>query len=340
MPPVLIRARALMGVEALVTQMGGDCHALLKRAGISAKLLKSPEATLDHGKLIAFHELVAQTLGADDYGLRLAQLQNLNVLGPVALLALNSATVRDAIDAVHLFHSYHSPGGRIDLLLPRETPGTPPDGLACIRYQVQLPQDTPQRQNSELTIAIASRGMQVVSASAPDRWLVHFRHTDGLRPTQYRRYLGCPVKLGQSADALYFPRTLLDRPIDAADPALVSLASRFIANVIRRYPLDIAKQVETLLIRQLTSQSCTMPYIARQLSLSASTLRRRLALQGTSFDAIVDSVRRARADEYLRKTALPLTQVVNVLGYTESSTFNRACLRWFGVTPLTYRNRR
>jgi len=71
--------------------------------------------------------------------------------------------------------------------------------------------------------------------------------------------------------------------------------------------------------------------------MSTRSLQRRLQSQGISFDDIADRVRRNRAIEYLRQTVLPLAQVSSLLGYTESSTFNRACKRWFGVTPLGYR---
>jgi AraC-like DNA-binding protein len=58
---------------------------------------------------------------------------------------------------------------------------------------------------------------------------------------------------------------------------------------------------------------------------------------GHSFEDIVDRVRRHRAHEYLLRTAIPLKQVSTLLGYTEQSTFIRACRRWFGRSPLALR---
>jgi AraC-like DNA-binding protein len=87
----------------------------------------------------------------------------------------------------------------------------------------------------------------------------------------------------------------------------------------------------------LAGSTVTLPRIANQLSLSARSLQRRLQEQSSSFEQIAEHVRRHRAHELLSQTQIPLTQIVSALGYTESSTFNRSCQRWFSVTPLEYR---
>jgi AraC-like DNA-binding protein len=326
-----VRARALTGVPALVAQYGGDCDALLKGVGLSPDLLKTPEATLDHQKLLMLFEQAAVQLKVTDFGLRLANLQGIDILGPVALAARNAATVGDAIEAVQRHLPYYSPGARI--WLDNESPG----GSACLRYEVHLPSETPHRQNSELAYAIAVKFLRLVSSAAPDDWLIHFAHADGLSPSRYRRHLGCKVRLAQDFDALFFPTELLGVSIDTSDPVLARIAAAFVSDVIKRFPLDIDLQVETLIVRQLASGICTLPRIAQQLRLPERTLQRRLQVAGITFEEIVDRVRRHRAREYLVETAIPLRQVSTLLGYTEQSAFIRACRRWFGKPPLVLR---
>jgi AraC-like DNA-binding protein len=143
--------------------------------------------------------------------------------------------------------------------------------------------------------------------------------------------------LAQDSDALIFPAQLLDVAIDSSDETLKRVAERFVANLIRRFPLDLGRQVAALVVRQLASGGCTLPRIAQQLGLAKRTLQRRLQAQGIHFEDIVDGVRQQRAREYLLQTAIPMTQVCSLLGYTEQSTFNRACRRWFGSSPLAFR---
>ena len=48
-------------------------------------------------------------------------------------------------------------------------------------------------------------------------------------------------------------------------------------------------------------------------------------------------MRREQAARYLAEDDLPFSQVTSLLGYTEQSAFNRACQRWFAMTPRQYR---
>jgi len=68
-------------------------------------------------------------------------------------------------------------------------------------------------------------------------------------------------------------------------------------------------------------------------ALSARTLQRRLAEQGTTFQEVVDEVRRELARKYLQDRALGVTEVAYLLGFSELSAFDRAHRRWTGKAP-------
>ena len=90
------------------------------------------------------------------------------------------------------------------------------------------------------------------------------------------------------------------------------------------FPLDIGLQVETLVDRQLANGGGNVVRIADQLNLSRSTLHRRLAQQGLSFEGIVDAVCRRRAEEYLGLPSVPLHQLAALLGYTNGVSLHRS----------------
>ena len=56
-----------------------------------------------------------------------------------------------------------------------------------------------------------------------------------------------------------------------------------------------------------------------------------------TFAAIVDEVRRERAERYLRDTRITLSHLARELGYAEQSVLTRSCHRWFGCGPASYR---
>ncbi|MEY4514190.1 MAG: hypothetical protein RLZZ450_6312 [Pseudomonadota bacterium] len=80
--------------------------------------------------------------------------------------------------------------------------------------------------------------------------------------------------------------------------------------------------------------------IARDLRVSARTLRRRLGALGTSFQELLEDVRRGRAIAYLVESEVAVEQISVQLGYGDPANFRRAFRRWEGVAPSTYRAER
>jgi AraC-like DNA-binding protein len=80
--------------------------------------------------------------------------------------------------------------------------------------------------------------------------------------------------------------------------------------------------------------------VADMLAISPPTLRRRLAAEGRSFQALKDSVRRDAAIEELQRRDATLEQIAVRLGFSELSTFHRAFKKWTGSAPGDYRRAR
>ena len=62
-------------------------------------------------------------------------------------------------------------------------------------------------------------------------------------------------------------------------------------------------------------------------------LYRHLKDQGQSLARIKDDLRKKHAAQLLRETSLTITEISEMLGYSEDSAFYRAFQNWFGTTP-------
>lgn len=76
----------------------------------------------------------------------------------------------------------------------------------------------------------------------------------------------------------------------------------------------------------------TLRDTAEQLGMSPRTLVRRLSEEGTSFQMLLDEVRKEAALWLLCETTLSVEEVAERLGYGDASNFGRTCRRWFGRT--------
>ncbi|MNE91829.1 Urease operon transcriptional activator [compost metagenome] len=73
------------------------------------------------------------------------------------------------------------------------------------------------------------------------------------------------------------------------------------------------------------------------MSLSASTLRRRLGEEGQTYQGLKDSVRRELAIAWLSQGERPMAEIAERLGFADSSSFYKAFRKWFGCNPGHYR---
>ena len=77
--------------------------------------------------------------------------------------------------------------------------------------------------------------------------------------------------------------------------------------------------------------------VAGHLCVSSSTLRRRLRAEGTSYQKLLDQVRRYRCEKTLAQRWLPGKCLASNLGFSQPNSFYRAFGRWTGMTYTQYK---
>ncbi|WP_438279522.1 AraC family transcriptional regulator [Pseudomonas alabamensis] len=118
---------------------------------------------------------------------------------------------------------------------------------------------------------------------------------------------------------------------------------RFLAqapgNILVKYrdPDSLARRLRRQLLQLEPARWPDVDGLARELYLSASTLRRRLAEEGTSFQALKDSARRELAIAWLGEERQSLSELAERLGFADASSFYKAFRKWFGCNPGQYR---
>lgn len=154
----------------------------------------------------------------------------------------------------------------------------------------------------------------------------------------YQRLLGDNVSFSHKQHRIGCPAALLAEPLAGADPGLVKIYQRQCETMLARMKQGAsqAEKVTTLL------DSCQGAFPNHQeaaglLATSPRTLRRKLSQENTSYQQLLDAVRKQRAVSYLADTQLPLSSIAYILGFNDVSNFRRAFQRWTGKKPLDFR---
>ncbi len=149
----------------------------------------------------------------------------------------------------------------------------------------------------------------------------------------YSRILGTTVIYNHELNAVVFDRHLLDSPLQNHNQAIQKLLKRNLESTSREFESDIIGEVRKLIVNLLPFGYCTLELVAKQLMMSPRKLQYQLATEDTTFKEIVDQVRIGIAQQQLRQSKIPLSQLCETLGYSDQTAFSRAFKRWFGISP-------
>jgi AraC-like DNA-binding protein len=328
----LLRATNLWGYPELVRELGGDPGPLLARFHIPPGVEHQDDSFVPFEAVARMLDASAEELGCPDFGLRLCRWQGLDILGPIAVIARNAQTMGEALSSVARYLYVHSPALEFEQV--------PYAGSGDLRFTFRINELTSYRlrQSYELSMANGVSIIRLLSGGASVS-RVSFLHEQMGSEDAYAETLGCPVSFGQGWCGLEISPELASQVIDSADPETRRLATKYLEAEFVPGDGTLAGRVAELARRLLPTGQCTVEVIADELLLHPRTLQRRLREEGSSCQDVIESVRQDLANRYLAEPGFQLGQVAGLLGYSEQSSLNRSCQRWFGTTPRQYRAR-
>lgn len=150
---------------------------------------------------------------------------------------------------------------------------------------------------------------------------------------------GPKLVFGSAVNALTFRRCDTDLPVATSDASLQKIHNDFLELKKSEATCNsVIERVKSVVLQHLhQAKPLTVDVISRSMGLSTFQLTRSLEAVGASFQMLVDSARLQYSHHLLINTALPLKQVSYTVGFRSQSALNKACERWFGMSPGRYR---
>lgn len=318
----LIAGSVLAHFAPLVSELGGDPDRMMRARGID------PVAAGDINRLIPYNAVAAAIAAAaaelhrPDFGLLLAERQGIDILGPVAVLIRNAQTVSGAIEGVCRYLYRCSP---LDVATLERGQST-----AIFNYDLALRQTAHREQIIEKSLGVALQAFRLMIGDDFVPVRVTMRHARLSPAARYREFFDCPVEFNARINGLYFSAGMLDRPIRGRDAAALALAENYLSQ--SSVDLPLAEYVRETIHRMMRVSHAALVPVAEAMAIHPRVLQRRLAEIGTSFEDILEEVRREMS-LHLSASGLKVSQIAAMLGYSEQSSYSRACQRWHGKSP-------
>lgn len=327
------RAETLTGFVELVTSLGGDARAMLRRAQIAPAVLDDPNGLIPLRAMVHLMEHAAHDLDCPDFGIRLAAAQGPGkIFSPVGVAMRNSATLGAAlgycVDHVHVYSNA--------MRMSFADAGVP--GTRFLHFEIVHERLPHQQQVVEHTLALMHHATPQLSGGRARVREIWFAHAPGADERAYRRHFGARIRFEQPMNGVLFDERDLTIRLPDMDRQLYELATGYIDARFPSADNRLTLRVRTLIGRMLREEDCSLEKVAAALGMHPRTLQRRLREEGESFEVVRDGVRREAALQMLRQTRVPLIHVAEALGYSEVSTLSRSCYRWFAASPRRLRS--
>ena len=308
---------------------GLDVDAILRRANLPRARFNvaKPEGTT--AEFFALWRAVEQSGAEADLGLRLGVEALTDYENVATLAALHSATLGEGLQKLARYKR---------LVCPEKISIDVKNGEARLRFEWLLADGGPPTLLTDLIFAgvmnLAQRG--TMTSVRPRRLELTRRRAN---EAMLERHFRCELCFDAPHDLMIFDEAALALPMVHRNAQLLSILLPGLELAVaqddpRRTLVD---EVREALSETISGDRPAIAKVAKSLGMSARTLQRRLGELGTTYQDLLDDVRRQSARRLLTSTDLGMGEVAFLLGFEEVNSFTRAFHLWEGTTPAKWR---
>ncbi|MNM34837.1 HTH-type transcriptional regulator VirS [compost metagenome] len=302
---------------------------LLGRAGIDIAQLDLPAARVSAEAYARLWRLLARRCNDEFFAMDPRGLRS-GSLAFMCRASMAQPTLAEGLDTALAF---------LSLMLEDLQPSlVRQQGLAEI--VINEPRDTPRRAFTYFTFWMIVHGVACWLAGRRIPILaVELRCAEPPFCDDYRVMFSENLQFGRPRSRMIIAADCLDLPLRRTADDLQRFLAEAPGNILVKYrdPASLGRRIRTDLLHLGPGLWPDADALARQLSLSPSTLRRRLAEEGQTYQGLKDSVRRELAIAWLSQAERPMAEIAERLGFADSSSFYKAFRKWFGCNPGHYR---
>ncbi len=304
---------------------------VLRQAGLPMGLLNQNQekVLLTTEEFFALYRGIAAVSSDPTIGLKLGTEDRMERYDPIAIAAVSTRSLRDAIGRI---------GRYKQLTCPEKISLVERGNESAVHFTWLLADEKEPAMLIDVCFAwilsIARRG-----SGRP----IHPKRVEFQRPeahrTVYEKHFQCPVKFKAARNVLIFDKADMDSAFLTYNADLLGVVAPQLEAELKQQLAEksFREQVKGTLKRLLAGERPAIEHVARELRLSKRTLQRRLTEDGITFQELMEEARRELARHYLLHSSLELNETAYLLGYEDANSFFRAFHEWEGTTPGQWR---
>ncbi|MGM0564510.1 MAG: AraC family transcriptional regulator [Pseudomonadota bacterium] len=331
MKPLTIQNHFVASAIRGAQRQGYSLSEILAGTGIAPELLNRPMARVDPGHFVRLIQRLWQLLGDEYMGLAEGKSRP-GTFATMCQLVIHAPNLEVMLKRGCRFYSLFEGAPQLHL----ETRG---DSAFLILDSALQHSDEDHFLEESLFVIWHRTACWMVDQLIP-LISARFAYPPPPHAEAYRDIFNTELQFDCEHSCLEFPAKLLSLPVVQSERTLVEFLRHSPADLLARPARDesFGGRIRALIGYDLECELPAFEEIAEELGVSPQTLRRRLKEEGTSYQALKDSIRRDIAIHCLGSPQLSINDIALKVGFAEPSAFHRAFKKWTGVTPADYRS--
>lgn len=324
-------ATPLVAMRIQIAQACGiDTSRVLKRVGLKPATLLNPIARFTLAQDNAVWRELVELTGDPAIGLKLGQYIKLPGLGAIGYLMMNADTIFEGMKFFCKYERLLTNAYRSEIVQNDE----------AIAYITHCEGDWQPERRYTLDFFMSS--VRTLAANmAIDPLAIREIRFQSDRPANLDPYIevfgSTQLKFGCDDTRFVFARAIAQTRVIGANPDLLTTFHQQAETLLAKYDRDnFSDRVRQKIVQHLQGETPTLKEISTQLHLSSRSLQLKLKQQNTSYQTLLDEVRRDMAIGYLQESHLSITDIAYLVGFSDLSVFSRKFKRWTGQAPSTF----
>ncbi|MGN6532171.1 MAG: AraC family transcriptional regulator ligand-binding domain-containing protein [Ginsengibacter sp.] len=154
----------------------------------------------------------------------------------------------------------------------------------------------------------------------------------------YRKFFGCEVLFNKDANRIILSKKDMATPILSSDQSMFQLFNSIVADKQALLAGNsISGNLKQVLFMQFKGRIPSIEEAASVLHISPRNLQRKLLQEQTTFRNIAGEIRKEIAFQLMQNPAIKISEVSDILGYSDPTAFRKAFKSWTNLAPGTIR---
>lgn len=312
-------------------QFGADRSAILKEAAIPEELLANPTNRVTVEQTMKVWEAIVNQTGSHDIGLVSGSRIRLTSIGVLGYLMMNSDNIGKAFEklCVHqrlvvsiAFLVVHSQGPSVKYVLEMQEDWSP-----YFRYTI------------DFMIAATASIFADNTHSKISPQEVGFNIPPPANISTYRQFFA-PAQVHFNCPQAYitYSKDVLANPIIGSNTALFDYFEKELQTALEAHDnlKKYTRIVREIIQQKLLAEIPKVEDVARKIGVSTRSLQGLLKEEGTSYQSLLNEVRKEVSIKHLKNKKFNVTDVAFLTGFSDLSVFSRSFKKWTGLTPTQF----